>query len=173
MLNEAVNNLKGVPMTTSQYETTVDLVIDAFVPATYIRSENTKLDVYKRIAGITTRSELEDMQDELTDRFGELPKAADNLLGIAYIKSIAKSSYITEIKGNKRDISIAMYPGGKIDPSRIPPLIAATKGLRFVNGAQPYFTYVFGKGEASSDKAFLDSVMRIVECIATLKDETQ
>ena len=68
------------------FETTIDLDIDAFIPATYIRNEYQKLEIYKRIAAISNEEEYEEMADELMDRYGELPKAAQNLLAVALFK---------------------------------------------------------------------------------------
>lgn len=61
--------------------------MNAYIPGTYIRSESQKLDIYKRIAGIETFEESEDMQDELLGRFGDLPKAVQNLLAVACLKN--------------------------------------------------------------------------------------
>ena len=57
MLNEAVKREKGLDADEDEFETTVDMDIDAYIPGTYIRSESQKLDIYKRIAGIETFEE--------------------------------------------------------------------------------------------------------------------
>ena len=79
MLNQAVNDLKGIK-NEYDFETTVDMEVDAYIPATYIKSEYQKLDIYKRIAALETREELSDMRDELADRYGSIPSSAANLL---------------------------------------------------------------------------------------------
>ena len=71
MLNDAVRRLKG-ETTQEEFETAIDLQVDAYIPATYIPSEFQKLDMYKRIAGIEKLEEYKDLQEELTDRFGEI-----------------------------------------------------------------------------------------------------
>ena len=73
MLNEAVKELKG-EKEEDQFTTTMDLNIDAFIPESYIKNEYQKLDIYKRIAAITTEEEMDDMTEELIDRFGDIPK---------------------------------------------------------------------------------------------------
>ena len=98
MLNQAVNNLKGIK-NEYDFETTIDLDVDAFIPSSYIKSEFQKLDVYKRIAAIETLDELNDMEDELTDRYGEMPASAHNLTMIALIKAKAHKIGFIEIKG--------------------------------------------------------------------------
>lgn len=97
MLNEAVLTLKGEQPEEESFETSLELQVDAFIPATYIRSEFQKLDMYKRIAGIENAEEYADMQEEMIDRFGELPNAAENLLRVALLKAEAHRAGITQI----------------------------------------------------------------------------
>lgn len=143
MLNEAVKRLKGEPVKHDDYETSVDIKVDAFIPVGYIKNEFQKLDIYKRIAEIETEEEKSDMIDELVDRFGEPPKSVMNLLMIALLKARAHNAYITDItsKGNK--LRFTMYKEADIYPEKIPALIASMgRRLRFVPGAAPYFEYV-------------------------------
>lgn len=97
MLNEAVKEAKGIH-TMEDFETSVDLNVDAYIPDSYISNEFQKLDIYKRIAGIETQQDYDDMLEELLDRFGEPGKAVLNLLAIAKLKAIAHQGYVTEIK---------------------------------------------------------------------------
>ena len=97
MLNEAVMKLKGDPVVEDNFETVLDLDIDAFIPSSYIKNEVQKLEIYKRIAGIENEEEYEEMIDELSDRFGELPKSAQNLLDIALLKAQAHEACITQL----------------------------------------------------------------------------
>jgi transcription-repair coupling factor (superfamily II helicase) len=165
MLNEAVLTLKG-ELKEKDYETTVDLTIDAFIPDTYIRNETQKLEIYKRIACIETREELMDMEDELTDRFGDLPRQALNLLDIALLKAKANNAYITEIKGGKSGVRMRMYPKAEIDVGRIPDIVAQYQGmLRFKVETVPYFTYVPNRKYTggSGDIDFLEDLMDLVD----------
>ena len=92
MLHEAVKEARG-EAPAEQFETSVDIRTDAFIPSTYIANESQKLDMYKRIAGIETDEEAEEMLEELIDRFGEPPKSVQNLLTIARLKAVAHSIY--------------------------------------------------------------------------------
>ena len=78
MLNEAVQEAKGIEVQ-EDFETTIDLQINAYIPEKYIPNEYQKLDIYKRIAAIENREEYEDMMEELLDRFGEPPKIPEIL----------------------------------------------------------------------------------------------
>ena len=168
LLNEAVANLKGID-TGEDFETVVDIDVDAFVPATYIRSEAQKLDIYKRIAAISTAEELSDMTDELMDRFGDVPKSAMNLMRTAYIKSIAHKEYILEIKAGRKEMKIKMFPKAKIDPLKIPEFIRSYGNrMRFTNGEIPYFTYYFDKEEVKNSDSYIKTVTSIIESMNVL-----
>jgi transcription-repair coupling factor (superfamily II helicase) len=146
MLNEAVKHMKGIDIS-EQYDTSIDLDIDAFIPEKYIRSEFQKLDIYKRIAGIENEEEYDDMLEELMDRFGELPKSVQNLLAIANLKAYAHSIYVKEIIQKQDEIKVVMYEKAKIDPTKIPLLLERHKNkLRFKIDTNPYFIYNSGKG---------------------------
>ena len=142
MLNEAVKRMKGETVETEDYDTSVEIKVDAFIPVSYIKNELQKLDVYKRIAEIETEEEKSDMVDELLDRFGEPPKSVMNLLAIALLKAKAHQAYITEITSKKDTLRFCMYPKAKIDPTGIPGLIASMgRRLKFVPDTPPYFVY--------------------------------
>lgn len=165
MLNEAVLEQKGeTPETT--FETVVDLNLDAFIPNTYVRNEVQKLDLYKRIACIETREELMDMEDELVDRFGDLPRSARNLLSISLLRAKAHQSYVTEIKGGKKGVRIRMYPQAKINAEHIPELLAGYQGMvKFTVETQPYFTFMSRKNYqgADGDLELLEDLMQFVD----------
>ena len=72
LLGVAVRALKGEEVEKEEFETSVDVDISAYIPSSYIKNEEQKLDVYKRIASIETLDDYLDMQDELLDRFGEM-----------------------------------------------------------------------------------------------------
>ena len=108
MLNEAVKEAKGIH-TMEDFETSVDLNVDAYIPDSYISNEFQKLDIYKRIAGIETQQDYDDMLEELLDRFGEPGKAVLNLLAIAKLKAIAHQGYVTEIKQTGKTVRFTFY----------------------------------------------------------------
>ena len=139
MLSEAVKEAKGI-QTMEDFETTIDLNMDAFIPDTYISNEYQKLDIYKRIAAIETQQDYDDMLEELLDRFGEMPKAVLNLLAIARMKALAHRAYVTEIKQMGADMRITLYEKARLDPAGIPEILAKyRRGLQFKAEQEPKF----------------------------------
>ena len=143
MLNEAVKHLKGEMEEEETFTTTMDLNVDAFIPASYIPNEYQKLDVYKRIAAIESREEMEDMAEELTDRFGDIPKKVEKLLEVAALKAQAHQLYVTAVEQKGEVYTFIMYEKAKVHPERIPKLIEDFRGeLTFkADGTQPCFIY--------------------------------
>ena len=142
MLNEAVKELKGTAKVEDRYETVLDLETDAYIPNSYIKNEAQKLDIYKRIASLENAEECEDMLEELTDRFGDVPKAVENLLEIARLKAQAHGLYITEVSGNPNRLKLTMYEKANIVVTKIPKLIERYQGaLKFQAAEAPYFLY--------------------------------
>lgn len=135
MLNEAVKSLKGIT-TEEDFNTSVDLDVDAFIPPSYIVNEFQKLDIYKRIAGIENRNESDDMREELLDRFGEIPKSVDNLLRIALVRVNAHKLYMPEVRGKNEEIRFILKSDAKINVQNIPVLVKKYSRLSFnVKGA--------------------------------------
>lgn len=162
LLNEAVLALKGELPESEAYETVVDCDIDAYIPASYIKNEFQKLDVYKRISGIENEDEYLDMQDELIDRFGDIPKAVENLLKIAKMKALAHNAYVTEVNINSQEFRLTMYGKAKLEPSCIPELIAAYNGkLKVQMGDSPVLFYQ----ESRVKNKDCQSMMKVAEAV--------
>ena len=139
MLNEAVKEAKGIH-TMEDFETSVDLNVDAYIPDSYISNEFQKLDIYKRIAGIETQQDYDDMLEELLDRFGEPGKAVLNLLAIAKLKAIAHQGYVTEIKQTGKTVRFILYEKARLNTEGFPALIQKyRRGLQFKNEQEPKF----------------------------------
>lgn len=142
MLNEAVKETKGMDVAES-FDTSIDIDIDAYIPMGYIPNEMQKLDIYKRIAGIETADESEEMLEELIDRFGDPPKSVENLLYIARVKSMAHHLYFTDIAQKGDTLRFTLYEKAKINVAAIPEFTASfDKHVKFTMDAkEPYFTY--------------------------------
>ena len=152
MLNEAVKLLKG-EMEEETYVTTLDLNVDAYIPDSYIPNEYQKLDIYKRIAAIENEEEKEDMEEELTDRFGDIPKKVEKLLEAASLKALAHSMYLTAVEQKGEAYYFTMYEKAKIQSRKIPELLEKFKGELSIktDTANPCFIYV-RKGKNRKEK---------------------
>ena len=169
MLSEAVKEARGLK-TEEDFETAVDLCLDAYIPPAYIPNESQKLDIYKRIAGIENGEEAEDMLEELLDRFGEPPRSVQNLLAVAELKALAHRAYITEIKQTGEVIRITLYEKARLETEGIPALLGQYgNDLNFKLENSPYFLLKFRPSKARKNsvldraRGFAEALCRYVQ----------
>lgn len=168
LLNEAVKRKKGEDVS-EEFSVAVDMDVDAFIPDSYIVNENQKIDVYKRIASISSKEEMDDMRDELTDRFGNIPRPVNNLLLIAYLRTLARDVFVTDIKQKGRNLEFSVVKDAKYEPSQIAPFVAAHKGaVKLIAGAKPCFLYRFAPSENPDGKRLLDTSLKMCEDMKVL-----
>ena len=169
MLNEAVKHLKG-EMEEETYTTTIDLNVDAYIPDSYIANEYQKLDIYKRIAGIESEEEMDDMTEELIDRFGDIPRRVQQLLQIALLKTLAHDAYVTAVEQKGEEYKFTMYEKAKVNAQQIPVLLKQYKGdLTFKVETNPYFLYRRkGRNLKQKDEDVLEFVKKILNDIKGL-----
>ncbi len=172
LLNQAVQALQGKRTEEDEFETVVDCDINAYIPSSYIRNEYQKLDIYKRISGIENEEEHMDMQDELMDRFGDLPKSVENLLLVASLKALAHRAYITEVKVNRQEVRMTMYANAKLNTAGIPELIQRYGGnLRFQTGDASYFHFVDKKNIHKDCGPMLAKTKELIDQILSLAEQ--
>ncbi|MCI8270437.1 MAG: transcription-repair coupling factor [Lachnospiraceae bacterium] len=172
LLNQAVQALQGRRSEEEEFETVVECDIDAYIPSTYIRNEYQKLDIYKRISSIENEEEHMDMQDELMDRFGDIPRPVDNLLVVASLKALAHRAYVTEVKVNRQEVRLTMYQNARLDTAGIPEMIQDYRGaLKFQMGEMPYFHYIDQKRNHKDCKAMMEMAKELVGKIGELADK--
>ena len=165
MLNEAVLEARGLSTEKEEFETVVDVSMDAFIPDSYIPNEFHKLDIYKRIAGIETDEEYEEMVDELMDRFGEPPKSVLNLLAIANVKAAAHKAYITEIKQRGEEFQLTLFEQAKLDTSQLPALVQSygKKVSLRLQGKNPYFLLNLSGSQEQMLKEMKEFVLKLAQ----------
>lgn len=105
MLNDAISRIKGEEVI-EDIDVEINLNVNAYIPSSYISDEMTKLEMYKKIATIDNKEDMYDIQEELEDRFSDIPKETQTLLNIAYIKSLCKRLNIDKVKQVNKDITL-------------------------------------------------------------------
>ena len=171
MLNEAVLALKGETVESETYETVVECDINAYIPAYYIKNEYQKLDIYKRISAIETEDEYMDMQDELTDRFGDIPKSVENLLKIAALKAMAHRAYVTEVSINRQEVRLTMYQKARLKVELIPEFVQSYKGkLKMMPGEVPVLLYTDTRNKNKDSFPMMKMARELVEGLTGLTE---
>ena len=163
LLSEAVSREKG-DTSEETFVTTVDMDIDAFIPEGYITGEEVKLDIYKRISGIETEEEKDEMTDELIDRFGDPPKSVMNLLMVSRLKYEAHRAYFNEIRERGDTVTLTLVPQARLFAERIPEVLEKYSPLvEFqYDPKAPYFRVLFDKNNKVKKTERLDYIVDFV-----------
>ncbi|HHY36924.1 MAG TPA: transcription-repair coupling factor [Firmicutes bacterium] len=126
LLEEAVRELKG-QVTPPEREPVLDLNVSAYLPSDYIADGRQKIDIYKAIAAAKTREEVAELEEELRDRFGPPPRAAQNLLQVAAIKALAGKLGIEAIVQQEDRVLVELGPE---PPAPLPEIFSRLKDFR-------------------------------------------
>lgn len=141
MLEDMVKLIKG-EIEKEPIETTVELKVDAYIPGTYISDEMQKIEVYKKIASINSEEDMLEVQEELIDRFSDIPESVINLIYIAYIRSIGKILGIEEIKERKEELLLKFESEDYITDSLIKAIVENyKKSVSFKKDKKPLLVY--------------------------------
>jgi transcription-repair coupling factor (superfamily II helicase) len=161
MLAEAVAEIRG-EVREEAFETHVDLPLNAYIPQEYIENEEQKLEIYKRIASVESEKDYYDVQEELEDRYGDLPESVTNLLKVALLKATAHSIGALSVSRKNNNIVITLKPDAGIDGAKLMKVISSRGNLYFSPRPAPLITCK-PMGQHRLD---LDDLRKILEEIA-------
>lgn len=118
MLEKAVAELKGQKIE-EEFEPSIHLRVNAFIPEEYIDDMTLRLSLYRRIAASGTDEGLEALESEIEDRFGRLPVEVINLLNVMKLKIMARELRIAKIEDIHGAVRIIFSPDTKVEPGDI------------------------------------------------------
>lgn len=129
MLKDAIEEKRGKPEERKRVNVEIDMEIDAYIPGQYIEDGRQKIDMYKRFRGVDTLNELDDLQEEMVDRFGEYPDEVGYLFGLTRLKVLAISEGIRLIKQEKDEVTMLMdeQDSQKIDGAKLFEMVQSIK----------------------------------------------
>ncbi len=138
LLNEAVEELSGAPKKVSAEDCLIDIKMEAHIPEDYIEEEEIRIDIYRKVAAVSSESEAAELIDELCDRFGDPPSAVLGLIEVAQARKKAIELGVYEITEQQDRLIFYLV---EVEFERLS-TIAKKFGSRFMlnAGTKPYFT---------------------------------
>jgi transcription-repair coupling factor (superfamily II helicase) len=130
MLDRTVREMKG-EVAKEEVAVQLNLGINIRIPAEYIKEENQRLRMYKRVAGVESDAQLKDVSEELTDRYGEPPAAVRNLLEYARLKLVCQRLGVAAIDRRRDQVTVRFTPEAAVDPEKLARFVAAEPGAQF------------------------------------------
>ncbi|GHU71040.1 transcription-repair-coupling factor [Clostridia bacterium] len=170
LLEQSVRELRGdFTDEPEPIETRVELHVDAFLPGTYVEDEKQRIELYQKIAALPNRIVREDLEEELTDRFGDIPTEAHALLDIALLKNLVNSLGVDLLNRREDVIRMRFAPQAKPDVGRlVAAMMRADRRLSLDAGMQPALLL---KGVHGTDDRVLVETLKIIEKIAEYMEE--
>ena len=136
LLEEAVERLQNAGYE-PETEPVIELEYTGFIPDSYIRVPETKMEIYKKIAAVRTAEELDRLYAELSDRFGPVPEEAESLLSLAEIKIICAKLAIASLKERNGTVRITFAKVSKISIDKLLRMIKESAGRVKLDAKQP------------------------------------
>lgn len=162
LLDEVIKEMQGIEVVEEQ-DVQIDLAVSSYIPDNFIENSSQKIEIYQNIALCRTEEELQNVIDEVIDRYGRLPKELENLIDIARIKQLARKANILKIAQKENGI-VFYFVKEKIKPEMVNTLITKYPMLvKFSNAVEPYVTLRIKENENIIEKAkeFLNTVIEI------------
>ena len=159
LLDEVVKEEQGIEVK-PEIDVQIDLNVTSYIPDSYISDSNQKIEIYQDIALCKDEKDIQDVIDELIDRFGDMPEEVNKLLDISRIKQLAKQKGVTKI-ASKRDGVVFTFDNDLFDPSCVSDLIKFYGNkIKFSPGIKPMITL---KIDSNSEDDILNEVKKFLE----------
>ena len=148
LLDQVVKEMKGIKIEEEQ-DIQIDLDVTSYIPDEYISDSNQKIEVYQNIALCKNENDIQDIIDELIDRFGNMPKEVENLIKIARIKYLAKAIKVEKIASKKAFAVITFSANNfELDVNKL--LKEYGTKIKFSPGVKPRITLDLKKENAQT-----------------------
>lgn len=142
LLNDAVNRLTAQENFHAQTEVLLELEYSGFIPDSYVQNPQTKMEIYKKIAGVQESEELDSVYTEMTDRFGPVPEEIASLLSLAQIRILCKKLNIASIKEHNGVAAVEFARVSDISVNKVLRLITESAGAVKVSPAHPNIIFL-------------------------------
>lgn len=164
LLNEAVNRLMAEENYQAEEEVLLELEYTGFIPETYIKNPQIKMEIYKKIASVVKSEDLDSVYLELNDRFGPIPEEVLSLLSLAQIRILCKKLHVSKIKELHGKASVEFSRVSDINVDKVVRLLSESSGTVQLDPKKPNILYLnTGKIDLKTKSEFIkDKLEKIV-----------
>ena len=130
LLEETIREMKGERIEEA-VETSMNLGVDIYIPKDYVGEENLRMTFYKKIASAQTEQRIDDIRNELRDRFGAVPPNVENLLHFVKVKQFAQRIGVVSIVREGARGVMKLTQTAKVDPNKLLELMHEDPQVKF------------------------------------------
>ena len=161
LLDEVVREIQGEKVI-PEIDVQIDLDVTSYIPDEYISDSSQKIEMYQDIALCKNEEDIQNVVDEMIDRFGNMPNEIENLLDIARIKTLCKKLNISKVQG-RRNFVLFMFEAGELNID-INELVKKYRNrIKFTQGIKPQITLML---QDSTEKGCLKETMEFLKGLA-------
>ena len=163
LLEQTIQNMKGQPAAASPREAAVkiDLNVSAYLPSSYIPNQQQKIELYRRIATLAGKEELQDMVVELKDRFGNLQPPVENLLLVMRLRQLAREKDVESIEQQKGQVQLKFQQGKSFQSEKLWQLISRHRRNLSLHAGKTVYLRV--RNFQGTEKQYLQYLIQILE----------
>lgn len=160
LLDEVIKEMQGIE-TEDAGEIQIDINISSYIPDEYIQESSQKIEIYQNIALCKTEEDIQNVVDEIIDRYGNLPSKLENLIEVSRIKRMCKQKHIVKISQRKENV-VFTFDNKKFDLKVVEKLVDKYKNkIKFSTG-NPYITLNLG---SNSEKEIVREIKEFIESV--------
>ena len=162
LLDEVIKEMNGIEIT-PEIDIQIDLNVTSYIPDDYISDSDQKIEIYQKIALCKTEEDIQNIIDEIIDRFGNMPIELENLIDIARIKYLAKQLYIEKIASRKTSVVFIFaqnYHKNEIELNLIQLIEKYGTKIKFSEGIKPIITLEIG---STDERKILNEVTKFIK----------
>ena len=154
LLDEVVKEIQGIEVKEEQ-DIQIDIDVSSYIPDSFIDNNSQKIEIYQNIALCRTEEDIQNVIDEIIDRYGHMPSELENLIEIARIKNLCRVDNVIKISQRKEKV-VFYFDKAKFNPEIVDKLIKKyNTNIRFSTGIEPYVTVTIGSKIIEEIKEFL------------------
>ena len=164
MLDEVVKEMKGIEIK-KETDLQIDLNVTSYIPDEYIGDSNQKIEIYQDVALCKNETDIQNVTDEIIDRFGNMPKEVENLIAVARIKYLAKQINLNKITSKNIDSSTSIiftFENNKLEIDLNEMVKKYGTAIKFSNGIKPSITL---KIKSKNEKQILNDITKFLSGI--------
>lgn len=161
--------MKGIEIKKEE-DIQIDLDVTSYIPDEYISDSDQKIEIYQNIALCKNEEDIQNIIDEVIDRFGNMPKELENLVDIARIKYLAKALHIEKIASRKSAVLFTFNPSTVKEIVNIPKLVEQYGNkIKFSSGIKPMITLNI---DMKNEKQILRSTTEFVKFLSNSESKS-
>lgn len=161
LLDEVMKEMQGIEVQIER-DVQIDLSISSYIPESFIEDSSQKIEIYQNIALCRTEEDIQNVVDEVIDRYGKMPKELENLLEVSRIKEQARKVGIVKIM-QRQEAVVFYFEKEKMPVEKVDNLLKQFgMKIRFSSGIEPYVTFKVGN---KTDKELIKGIKSFLELI--------